>query len=1019
MVKYLDKNGYTRQYTGIKYYNIQCKDTAPTIIPSALTIKVGETFQLKVSSVSSQSSVQWQSYYPTIARVSDSGLVTARKEGTGIIFATVPGLSSPLTCTLYVKDPRLTLKASPLSNEIERGTSIFLTASKSNAVIFYTLDGTDPEQYGNLYTGQITISTSGEVTLKAIAYDVDEEKEPSEVLSKKYTIIDPKLIITSNVNSGTVDFGTSVVLTSNAPEAAIYYTNDGTNPSTSSFQYRSPILVTNDITIKAIAVCQNYRNSDVLTLNYDVRKVKLSVTPEDNSLLPVGSEIKLTATPSDAEILYTTDGSDPTINGETYNRPIIANKSLKLKARAFKQGYMSSSILTANYNITSLMVVSANPGDGAKDLGRNTIPSISYNSEIQQGESFSDIKLINEDKEEVSGEIIITGNTLCFVPEKELIGGSYKLVIPSNSLESIGKEPNLEYEMSFEIASLNNLFSKVGEYRILKSDKTLYAWGQTSNYNYPSPSIPESFTPVSLFDNIEDFFDRRSVTSHYVLKTDGTLLGWGGNFNSAYNKGATEVSASCDILGDGTKLERLAPVDILWDVKQICEGRWHHGVIKHNNSLWLWGRNFTGEIGNGESDRGGQLSPVKVLDNVKEASLGIYHTAALTYDGSLWVWGAGSSIGASSNQVIPLKKMTDVKSIFGYDTNHVIALKNDGTVWTFGQNDYGQIGDGTTTNRTNPYKVLSDVKFIEANRDQNIAIKEDGSLWRWGKIFDYPVPSSERAWYTPKKILDDVKMARSAKSGLACYALTNDGSLWGMGHNESGELGNGTQDLQRKMIKIMDEVSNFWPLYSQVYIQKKDGSLWGCGSGPIGDGTQNSRLKPVKIMDGPMLPSLDGVEIQTDENFSRGLPVGHKLVFYANLSPLNGVYDNMVWDIENEDVASISPRGVVTAKSKGNTNITLVVKTRDKTFNCTHSLTVSDDIDMIHSLNNVDMNYNINGSFLCLTNLRIWEKVSVTNLTGVNIFNGISDGRTLRIPIYEKGIYILQVGNQTRKISKP
>lgn len=311
VVKYVDNKGFTRQYTSIKYYNIQCKGTAPTIVPSVITMKVGETYQLTVSSVSSQSSIQWESWDPTVARVNESGLVTARKEGVGIIFATVPGISSPLTCTINVKNPKLTLNVNPTSSEIERGTNIFLTASKSNAVIYYTLDGSDPKLNGNQYSGQITIDANGEVTLKAIAYDADEGKEPSEVLIKTYYVIEPKLELTSNINSGTVDVGTSVHLASNVSDATIYYTTDGTNPSNSSFLYQGPILVVSDITINAIAMCPNYRNSDVLTLNYTVRRVSLSVSPSDNNPIPTGTKIVLSANPSDAEILYTTDGTDP------------------------------------------------------------------------------------------------------------------------------------------------------------------------------------------------------------------------------------------------------------------------------------------------------------------------------------------------------------------------------------------------------------------------------------------------------------------------------------------------------------------------------------------------------------------------------------------------------------------------------------------------------------------------------------------------------------------------------------
>lgn len=631
----------------------------------------------------------------------------------------------------------------------------------------------------------------------------------------------------------------------------------------------------------------------------------------------------------------------PTIYGETYEEPIIANKSFTLKAKAFKQGYMSSSVFTANYSVSSLKVVSTNPENNAKDLGRYIIPSITFNSEIQQGETFSEIKLIKDGTTEVTGEKIISGNTLFFVPEKDLFGGAYKLKIPFNSIESFEKEPNFSQELFFEVVSLDNTFSKVGTNRILKSDKTLYAWGYNSWYNFPDPSLPDSFVPFALYENIEDFLSNEP--NYYILKTDGTLIGWGGNYNS---NGGSVLSSSTNILGDGTKSERLTPVDILWDVKKLCNGSWHNGAIKTDNSLWLWGRNACGQIGNGITADGGQLSPVKVLENVKDASLGARHTAALKYDGSLWVWGDATYIGTSTTQTTPLKKMTNVKAVSGYFSSHVLVLKNDGTVWAFGENDYGEIGDGTTTNRTNPVQILSNVKFIEANSWQNIAIKEDGSLWRWGLVYNFAnVPQSERIWYTPRKILDNVIQAYANTSN--CFALKEDGTLWGMGDNSYGLLGNGTTTLGRSMTKIIDGVTNFWMIWNRIYVLKRDGSLWGWGSGPIGDGTTNKRLFPVKIMDNPDLPPLEEIEIKTNTEKAECLPIGEKLVFFAKLMPLNGGYESMAWYIEDETIATISPRGVVTAKSLGSTSIRLEVKTGTKTFIKTHNLTVTENPDVI------------------------------------------------------------------------
>ncbi len=187
VVKYSDNKGFTRSYTGTNYYTIQCKGSAPMIVPSGITLKVGETYQLHISPSSYESQAVWSEWEPISARVSSDGVVTARKETSfNAIFATIPGLSSPLTCQVVVVNPKLTLNANLASGTIEKGKEVTLNASKSNATIYYTLDGTSPDMNGEKYDAPIAINSS--LTLKAIAYDNDEEKEPSDILERIYTV---------------------------------------------------------------------------------------------------------------------------------------------------------------------------------------------------------------------------------------------------------------------------------------------------------------------------------------------------------------------------------------------------------------------------------------------------------------------------------------------------------------------------------------------------------------------------------------------------------------------------------------------------------------------------------------------------------------------------------------------------------------------------------------------------------------------------------------------------------------
>ena len=605
--------------------------------------------------------------------------------------------------------------------------------------------------------------------------------------------------------------------------------------------------------------------------------------------------------------------------------------------------------LSTNNQVEELKAETMMPENGAYDVGKNIIPFITFNDEIEEGTNFNYIRLVQNDFDEVPCDLIISENILYLVPLFDLTHGNYRISIPRNSLTNKDSATNQLIEVSFSVFSNEETFiEKAGSNRFLSSDGKLYAWGYNSFYNYPDPSIQNTFTPFPIFDNIVDFY--YSYPNRYVLKSDGTLLGWGGNYDNDTSTSTPSYVKACDILGDGTTKTRTNPVTILTGVKTICGGSWHQGAILNDNSLWLWGRSICGQIGNGKTADSGQLSPVKVLDNVKSASLGTRHTVALKYDGTLWVWGGAVYIGTSSKQTTPLQKMTNVKNVSSSGTDHVLVLKNDGTAWTFGQNTMGQIGDGTTTNRTAPYQVLSDVKYIQANSWQNIAIKEDGTLWRWGYWCNgFGSSTSEKYWLSPKKILTNVADAQA--NSYNCFALREDGTLWGMGYNENGEIGDGTKENRSYMVFIMDDVKKFW---MGGYALKNDGSLWSWGSGPLGDGKTSGSLTPIKIRDGIDSYRIDAIDMLFNLNKANNLKIDEQLVFQTILTPQNGIYNSISWSVKDNTIATITQRGILTAKSGGTTEVQLEVKTDNDTFVCSQTITVNDDTDSLIGDVNLD-----------------------------------------------------------------
>lgn len=756
------------------------------------------------------------------------------------------------------------------------------------------------------------------------------------------------------------------------------------------------------------ATIDGYNYSDDCYVTVEKSQLTLKANPS-GGMLEQGAKVALTASNNDAAIYYTLDGRIPNQNSTRYTSPIPINQSLTLKAIAYHSDYKTSDVLTANYEVTSLKVVSMNPENGATNIGREIIPSVTFNTEIRKGDNFSNIKLQKDGTEEIKGELIISGNTLHFVSQEELGSGNYKLIIPQNSVISYKSEVNFAKELIFSVRGLaTETIKKIGGGRMLKTNGEFYLWGRKDGYRYPDPSMEASFTPVLIYDDIVDYLD---ASNTYILKSDGILMGWGGNYNSNPNS----LYQSWDILGDGTKETRLTPVTILSDVKTITyDGSFYQGAIKTDNTLWTWGRNEHGQIGNGKKEEEGQLYPVKVLDDVKDVSLSVWHAVALKYDGSMWVWGAKEHIGTSSNQYRPMQKMTHVAAV-STGNNYVLALKEDGTAWAFGENDEGQIGDGTKTYtyRSTPYKVLSDVQFIEAHHKQNIAIKRDGSLWRWG-LWRYGFGVEKKFnWLTPKKILDDVVYAHSSEYN--CFALKKDGTLWGQGENDQYQLGTGTNDSSTTMIKILDDVVKFW-IRGGFYAMKSDGSVWGWGTSYVGDGSTYIKSTPTKILDGPATKYPDYVGIEV--NKASSLPVGEKLVFQTVIKPSDSSYGAITWSIEDENVATISQRGVVTAKAPGKTTVNLEVDVDGITYVNSHDLTVTEATGIIDvQKNNVKMS--VNNSILHLENLNGGEHFYVYSASGICIYDGVINGKTANILLHEKGLYLVKIGNQTNKVLNP
>jgi alpha-tubulin suppressor-like RCC1 family protein len=340
-----------------------------------------------------------------------------------------------------------------------------------------------------------------------------------------------------------------------------------------------------------------------------------------------------------------------------------------------------------------------------------------------------------------------------------------------------------------------------------------------------------------------------------AIDTQGRVWEWGTYETGPANSPCKRDGIDCKLLPS------LVPG--LDQAIAVSPGYEHNLALKKDGTVWAWGHNYMHALGQGPSNSEYRKSPLQVpgLDGVVAISASSNFNLALKQDGSLWAWGENDAgqVGDGKDSYTPDYglveeapfQVVNIADMVAVDTGstHSLGLRRDGTLWSWGSNDLGELGQGASDTIQHPFPLQvaslgNTVTALGAGFGNSIVIRNDGSVWGWGANFGGQLCDGQMSTQPfPNPVeLSPFKGARQVEmTSMQSMALMPDGTVWACGMLE------GAPYLTPAQVPGLKDVIYISGGEDHAVALKKDGSLWAWGfntTGQLGDGTQTSRSTP-------------------------------------------------------------------------------------------------------------------------------------------------------------------------------
>ena len=414
----------------------------------------------------------------------------------------------------------------------------------------------------------------------------------------------------------------------------------------------------------------------------------------------------------------------------------------------------------------------------------------------------------------------------------------------------------------------------------LKKDGTVWSWGQNTDGQLGRYTSSNNKLPAQI-SGLGDIVDIAAGERHALaLQRDGTVWAWGCNDDGE--------------LGNANAWDHYAPVQVLSGAQSISAGAGFSVVIMEDGTAKAFGENSSGQLGLGEQAGTGDSSaePAEVV-GVQNACLlecGYAFTMLLTEDGKLYVW--GDELIDSFVPPAPVAGMTDVKEVAA-GNGFSIAVKNDGTAWHWGYDLFDEnisvVVTGGSVDTPTQIQGMSGIISAAAGMDHALLLKNDGTVWAWGLNCTGEVGDNTTTMRpAPVQVTGLSDVVAIAAGAYHSLALKEDGTVWSWGSNSSGNLGLGDTQMRTVPTQVTSLTTPMAMIASGDYhsmaaaAQSSTAYFWGNnGDGQLGDNTTANKMNPTPQTFGGAVQKLSGGYRQSVVDYAPNNDLASRISAYS------------------------------------------------------------------------------------------------------------------------------------------